>query len=80
MKQNYERWMASPKVSEEDKNALAALTPEEKDAAFYKDVEVGTAGMRGFIGPGTNKMNDFTVKKATVAFGMYLLEKIPGSK
>ncbi|MBR5990799.1 MAG: phospho-sugar mutase [Bacilli bacterium] len=80
VKQNYERWMASPKVSEEDKKALLALTPEEKDAAFFKDVEFGTAGMRGFIGPGTNKMNDFTVKKATVAFGMYLLEKIPGSK
>ena len=80
VKLNYERWMASPKVSEEDKKALAALTPEEKDAAFFKDVEFGTAGMRGFIGPGTNKMNDFTVKKATVAFGMYLLEKIPGSK
>ena len=44
VKQNYERWMASPKVSEEDKKALLALTPEEKDAAFFKDVDFGTAG------------------------------------
>lgn len=80
VKLNYERWMASDKVSAADKKALEALTPEQRDATFFKDIEFGTAGMRGHIGPGTNKMNEFTVKKACIAYGMYLLEKMPGCK
>ncbi|MCQ2799853.1 MAG: phospho-sugar mutase [Bacilli bacterium] len=80
VKANYERWLASPKVSEKDKEELRALSDKERDETFFKDIEFGTAGMRGYIGPGTNKMNEFTVKKACIAYGMYLLEKVPGSK
>lgn len=73
----YERWLSSNKVSEEDKIILRSMSQEEKEDAFFKDIEFGTAGMRGILGPGTNRMNVFTVKKATVAFAKYLLEKYP---
>ena len=73
--ENYKRWLESPKVSETDKEALRKMTQVEIDDAFFKDVEFGTAGMRGILGPGTNRLNEFTVKKATVGFAKYLLEK-----
>lgn len=73
----YERWLSSKRVSEEDKEILRSMTLEERDDAFFKDIEFGTAGMRGVLGPGTNRMNAFTVRKATVAFAKYLIEKYP---
>ncbi len=78
--ENYKRWLESPKVSESDKEILRKMTQEEIDDAFFKDVEFGTAGMRGILGPGTNRLNEFTVKKATVGFAKYLLEKYENAK
>jgi len=72
---NYNRWLNSPLVSAKDKEILKSMTQEQIDDAFFKNVEFGTAGMRGVLGPGTNRLNDFTVKKATVGFAIYLLEK-----
>ena len=77
---NYNRWLNSSRVDEATKAALKAMDQKEIDDAFFKDVEFGTAGMRGVLGPGTNRLNDFTVKKATVAFGKYLLEIFPNAK
>ena len=77
---NYNRWLNSNKIDANTKAQLKAMSKEEIDDAFFKDVEFGTAGMRGVLGPGTNRLNDFTVKKATVAFGKYLLEKFPNAK
>ena len=79
-KENYLRWLNSNKVSEKDKDILRSMNQEQIDDAFFKDVEFGTAGMRGVLGPGTNRMNNFTVKKATVAFAKYLLELFPSAK
>ena len=79
-KDNYLRWLNSPKVSTQDKEVLKKMDQKEIDDAFFKDVEFGTAGMRGVLGPGTNRMNNFTVKKATVAFAKYLLELFPHAK
>ena len=79
-KDNYLRWLNSNKVSEKDKEILRSMNQEQIDDAFFKDVEFGTAGMRGVLGPGTNRMNNFTVKKATVAFAKYLLELFPNAK
>ena len=78
--ENYQRWLNSNKVDEKTKAALKAMNQKEIDDAFFKDVEFGTAGMRGVLGPGTNRLNDFTVKKAPVAFGKYLLEIFPNAK
>ena len=77
---NYNRWLNSARVDEATKAELKAMNKQEIDDAFFKDVEFGTAGMRGVLGPGTNRLNDFTVKKATVAFGKYLLEIFPDAK
>jgi phosphoglucomutase len=72
---NKKRWLASDKVSQKDKNLILKMNKEEADEAFFKDIEFGTAGMRGILGPGTNKMNEFTVRKATIGFAMYILEQ-----
>lgn len=78
--QNYQRWLNSDKVGLKTKEQLKQMTQAEIDDAFFKDVEFGTAGMRGVLGPGTNRLNIFTVKKATVAFSLYLLELFPNAK
>ena len=77
---NYKRWLTSSLVKEQDKEILKKMSEEEKADAFYKNVEFGTAGMRGVLGPGTNRMNEFTVRKATVGFALYLLEKYEDAK
>ena len=78
--QNYQRWLNSPLVSEETKKELKSMNQNQIDDAFFKDVEFGTAGMRGILGPGTNRLNEFTVRKATVGFAKYLLELFPNAK
>ena len=78
--ENYQRWLSSNRIDAQTKDQLLKMSKEEIDDAFFKDVEFGTAGMRGVLGPGTNRLNDFTVKKATVAFGRYLLEKFDNAK
>ena len=78
--ENYKRWLNSSKIDTQTKAQLEAMSKEEIDDAFFKDVEFGTAGMRGVLGPGTNRLNDFTVRKATLAFGRYLLELFPNAK
>ena len=79
-KDNYLRWLNSNRVDEKDKDILRKMDQKQIDDAFFKDVEFGTAGMRGVLGPGTNRMNNFTVRKATVAFSKYLLELFPNAK
>ena len=72
---NYNRWLNSPVLSDNDKKILLNMTEAEKDDAFFKNIQFGTAGMRGILGPGTNRMNVYTIKKACVGFGFYLLKK-----
>ena len=79
-RENYERWLHSPVVDEKTKEQLRSFSQKEIDDAFFKDVEFGTAGMRGVLGPGTNRLNHFTVRRATIGFAKYLLEKYPHAK
>ncbi len=70
----YENWKASTLLSDEQKKELALIS-ENKDEIEYrfgKDLEFGTAGMRGFIGLGTNMMNVFTVRRATQGLADYI--------
>ena len=73
--------MNSSVVSEEDKAKLKSMSDTEIDDAFFQDIEFGTAGMRGLLGPGTNRINFYTIRKACVGFGLYLLKhfKFPQS-
>ena len=80
IEENYRRWLNSPVVDEKTKKEILGMSEDEKNDAFFKDAEFGTAGMRGILGPGTNRLNIFTVRKSTVAFGVYLLEKFPNAK
>ena len=73
-------WLNSDKVSQKDKDIISSLSTSELNDAFYKDVEFGTAGMRGILGPGTNRLNEFTVKRAAVGFALYVLEKFENAK
>lgn len=78
--EKYERWLNDPSVSEEDKNTLRSLTPEQINDAFYRDLEFGTAGIRGILGPGSNRLNVKIVSRATVGFAKYLLETFENAK
>ena len=55
-------------------DALANLSENEKHDSFYKSLEFGTAGMRGLLGIGPNRMNEYTVAKANYGFAQYLVE------
>ena len=71
--EKYNQWCTSDIFDEETKNELKLLTNEEeiKDR-FYKNLEFGTAGLRGIIGAGTNRMNKYTVTQATQGLANYI--------
>lgn len=75
--EKYEKWLQDPTISEKDKQELKAIAGNEKEIEdrFYKDLEFGTAGLRGVIGIGTNRMNRYTVTKATQGLANYIIEK-----
>lgn len=69
---SYTQWLTSDEVSAEDKTRLASLSEEEKKEAFYCPLQFGTAGMRGVLDVGTNRMNTFTVRRATKGLAEYI--------
>lgn len=78
IKENYEKWLNSPMVSEDDKIKLKKMSSKDIDDSFFKEIAFGTAGLRGILGPGLNRMNLFTVKRATIGFGLYLKNHFKG--
>lgn len=78
----YKKWQESKVLSETDKKELASICDDEKEIEyrFGKDLEFGTAGMRGFIGLGTNMMNVYTVKRATQGLCEYIKTLGDGAK
>jgi len=76
----YENWLSSPKVLESDKTILKGMSKEEIDDAFFQSIAFGTGGMRGILGPGTNRINEFTIKRATIALGRMLLSQYSDAK
>ena len=68
----YNEWLASDEVSAEDKARLTALTESEKKEMFFAALEFGTAGMRGVLDVGINRMNFFTVRRATKGLADYV--------
>lgn len=74
-KEIYDSWMRDSYFDEETKRELAAIAGDEKEIEerFYRDLEFGTGGLRGIIGAGTNRMNIYTVRKATQGLANYIL-------
>lgn len=72
-KEKYQAWLDSPIISEDIKNELRNIKDEKEiEDRFYKDLEFGTGGLRGVMGAGSNRMNIYTVSKATQGFADYL--------
>ena len=70
--EKYRTWLNKPDMDLELKAELEVMSPDQIHDAFYTDVEFGTAGMRGLLGAGTNRLNVYTVRKATLGLARYL--------
>ena len=75
-KTKYEEWLNNPSFDEETKNELLSIKDDEKEIEdrFYKELSFGTAGLRGVIGAGLNRMNKYTVGRATQGLANYILK------
>ena len=73
----YKFWLESEYFDNETKNELEKIkdNPAEIEERFYKDLEFGTGGLRGIIGAGTNRMNIYTVRKASQGVASYILKR-----
>lgn len=78
----YEAWLKDSLFDEETRNELALLRDNfsEIEERFHKDLEFGTGGLRGIIGAGTNRINIYTVRKATQGFANYLKNESEGKE
>ena len=76
-KEVYEKWCQDPYFDEETRKELLAISGDEAEIEdrFYKQLEFGTAGLRGVIGAGTNRMNVYTVRQATQGLANYILKQ-----
>ena len=72
--EKYDEWLTCPAMDEELLNDLRSMDESERNDSFYRDLVFGTGGLRGILGAGTNRMNLFTVAKATRGLGHFLLE------
>ena len=75
VEQKYQKWKNSP-LPDYLKKQLLSMNQEEIYDAFYTNLEFGTAGIRGILGPGSNRLNIYVVRKATIGFSKYLLENV----
>ena len=76
-KEKYHNWLENDLFDESIKNELREIKDEKEiEDRFYKDLEFGTGGLRGVIGAGTNRMNIYTVSKATQGFANYFKRSI----
>lgn len=63
--ENYQKWLNNPSLPEYLHKELLEMDEKTKEDAFYSHLEFGTAGMRGYIGAGTNRINVYVVRQAT---------------
>ena len=70
--QKYLAWLNCPAMTEELLSDLLSMDEDTRNDSFFRDLSFGTGGLRGILGAGTNRMNAFTVLKATRGLGTYL--------
>ena len=75
--EQYQQWLSSPYFDGHTKEELKSIADDTNEIKerFYQDLEFGTAGLRGIIGAGTNRMNIYTVRKATQGLANYIIQK-----
>lgn len=75
-RQEYDKWLNSNLLNEEEKNELRSIANDEKEIEnrFYTNLSFGTAGMRGVRGIGKNRMNRYNIRKATQGLSNYIIE------
>ena len=75
-KARYEEWISNSYFDEDTRAELESIKEDENEIKerFYMDLEFGTAGLRGIIGAGTNRMNIYTVRKATQGLANYIMK------
>jgi phosphomannomutase len=75
-------WLTSPFDAEtqEAVKEMMASSPKDLEESFYKNLEFGTGGMRGVMGPGTNRINKYTLGKATQGLSDYIKKSFPGEQ
>lgn len=80
-KETYQRWEQHKNLDEDLRKQLTKISSNEKELedAFYTNLTFGTGGMRGVLGPGTNRMNRYTVRKAAKGLAQYLENHIEGA-
>lgn len=76
-REQYDFWLKSDYFDQETKDELLAISNDEKEIEerFYKDLDFGTGGLRGIIGAGTNRMNYYTVRKATQGLANFIMKQ-----
>lgn len=76
-REEYEFWLKDPYFDEATKEELKTIATDEKEIEdrFYRELEFGTGGLRGVIGAGTNRMNVYTIRKATQGLANYILKQ-----
>ena len=67
-------WLENPNVPEDLKEEIRNASEDQIEDMFYRTLEFGTGGLRGILGAGSNRMNIFTVRKATLGFGLYIIK------
>lgn len=78
----YNKWIESDYFDKQTKEELLSIKDNESEIEdrFYRDLEFGTAGLRGIVEAGLNRMNIYTVRRATYGFSQYLLKKYPDAR
>lgn len=79
-RETYTEWLNNPKLDEELKLELKGMDENAIKQSFYGSLSFGTAGMRGILGAGTNRLNVYTVRKATLGYAYYLINHVKNSK
>jgi phosphoglucomutase len=76
-RETYNKWRTNTYFDEETRTELEAIKNDEKDIEdrFYKDLEFGTAGLRGKLGAGTNRMNMYIISRATQGLADFIIEQ-----
>ena len=77
-KEIYKEWSSNTYFDEETRKELLSIKDDENEIKerFYKNLEFGTAGLRGIIGAGTNRINDYTVARATFGLANYIIKNV----